>query len=343
MFIIEKKDFDLYRYIVGKMVFLKEYKDEYKFIEDIKESNCFVAENYEKETIIISIFRQPNIKLKKRYSNLKLYVFYQKMQNFKDTQSVCMILKDSFNLNYNESLARAVLNPFEFLKINKEFDFLLDTIFINASIAHDTSGNLYKYYSKIKVKENKHKIKDGNISFLNPSTFNDPFDCTCELLNKTSISDKFRVLCTIQDEKNILMWSYYGSEHTGYCFEYSKHDIIAELIKLKINGLCIIGNVYYSNKRPDYRATTNTFTYSNLKFLIDCTFTKYKKWEHEEEFRFVLISDFFNDNGIATTLNVPIKKIINGCEGDGKNLRNSNKKLIKTVQLSKDKNEYKLL
>ncbi len=343
MYIIEKKDFDLYRYIVGKMVFLKEYIDEYIFVEDIKESNCFIVKNYEKETIIISIFGQPNITLDKKYSNLKLYVFYQKVQNFKDNHSICKKLKDSFNFNYNESLVMAVLNPFEFININKEFGFLLDTILINASIAHDTSGKLYKYYAKTNVKQNKHKIKDGNISFLNPSTFNDPFDCSCELLNRTSVSDKFRVLCTIQDEKNILMWSYYGSEHKGYCFEYSKHDIISALIKLNINGLCIMGDVYYSNKRPDYRATTNTFTYSNLKFLIDCTFTKYKKWEHEEEVRFVIMSDFFNDNGIATTLNVPIQKIINGCEGDGKNLKDSNRKPIKTVQLSKDKNEYKLL
>lgn len=46
MIIIEKKDLDLYRYSVAKIIFLKVY-EEYSFLEDVKGSpfvNC--AKNY---------------------------------------------------------------------------------------------------------------------------------------------------------------------------------------------------------------------------------------------------------------------------------------------------------
>ena len=138
------------------------------------------------------------------------------------------------------------------------------------------------------------------------------------------------------------MWSYYGSDHAGFCFEYSKHDIIKTIINSNINGLCIIGKVNYSQKRPTYKSLSNKFSYTNIKFLIDCTFTKYFKWNHEEEYRFVIISENFNDNGDATKLNVQIKNILNGCKGSGITIKDSKNNILSYNKISMDNIDYKL-
>ena len=346
MIIIDKKDFELYRFAVAKIIFLKEYSQEYTLLENIKESNCLLVKNAQRK-LIISIFSKPNISLENKGFHEPILIYYQKPQykkyNDKNRVSIYRMLTETFDKQYNEALNFAVLNPHEFINNNKELDFLLDEIKLNACIAYDTSGVLYKYYSADKIKNNSYNVNDGIISFLNPKHFNDPFDCSCILSNNESISDKFRVFCSIQDERNILMWSYYGSDHNGYCFKYSKHDIISALINSNINGLCIVGNVQYSDKRPNYKSQFNFLSYTNIKFLIDCTFTKYKKWEHEEEYRFVIISDFFRDDGNATTLKVNVNEVLSGCQGTSSSIIDSKHNAIPVKQLQKDDLEYKLV
>ena len=62
MLIIEKEDLDVYRYSVAKIVFLKVYQDEYRLIENIHDSNCFIVKSIDGRKLLISIFGQPNIK-----------------------------------------------------------------------------------------------------------------------------------------------------------------------------------------------------------------------------------------------------------------------------------------
>lgn len=345
MIIIEKKNLDLYRYSVAKIIFLKTY-EEYSFLEDIKGSNCLLVRKGQ-ERFYISIFGKPNISLENFDPNISILIYYQTAQFEKNrnkfNKDLVYKLSDIFDDQYNIALNKAILFPDGFIRDNKRFDLFLDDIKVNAIVVHDTSGKLYKYYSNKKVKENKYAINDGHISFLDPSCFNDPFDCSYILPNRESVSNKFRVLCTIQDPKNILMWSYYGENHRGYCFEYSKHEIVSEIINLNIDGLCIMGKVQYKDNRPNYTCPTKTFSYSNIKSIIECTFTKFKKWQHEEEYRFVIVSNSFSDEKVATPLKISIHNIINGCKGDGMPVSNANNEQIPVKKLVIDDEKYKLI
>ena len=337
MRIIERKDLDTYRYIVGKIVFLNIYKEEYNIVEDIPHSNCFIANNHDNSYIIISLFKQPSIS--KKYQNYTVWVFYEKKQKGNNTY-VNQQLSDRFIKHYDEAIGEAFFSPPQFVEKYSNGVISLDEMLESIYIAKDTSGSLFKYYST-KIESNNYGTLDGNVSFMNPIKFNDPFDCTCLFANGQSISDKFRVFCSILDKTDILMWSYYGEDHKGYCFEYSKHDIISTLINSKMNALCIIGDVKYEDERPNYKLKTSTLSFSNIKDLITCTFTKYKKWEHEKEFRFVLISDSFNDNGESTQITIPILNIYRGCN-NSKTMLYSNGQPLKTTQLVEDTLEYKI-
>ncbi len=73
-------------------------------------------------------------------------------------------------------------------------------------------------------------------------------------------------------------------------------------------------------------------------------FTKYKKWEHEAEYRYVMIFDNPEDE-IPDYLNyeVPIYNVYEGCESNWSSLHNSNGAIVKTHKLKKDSNDYRLI
>lgn len=54
-------------------------------------------------------------------------------------------------------------------------------------------------------------------------------------------------------------------------------------------GGCVMGLVSYKDTRPKQVSTRYSFSYSDLKFYINATFTKFIDWKYEKEFRFVLI------------------------------------------------------
>lgn len=169
--------------------------------------------------------------------------------------------------------------------------------------------------------------------------------------------DKFRVLCLTHQYDNILMWSYYSQNHKGYCFQFSYNDLIDEINKIEVSGLCIYGGVNYNKKRPPQKSKVNYFSFTDLKFYINATFTKYLEWRHEKEYRFVIISqNFIKENDESeekksdiekkdrfVTIKADIKKIYEGCLGDGKSIYNSQNVILNTVRLSKDDVKYKLI
>lgn len=338
MIIVERSDLDGYRFIVGKIVFLRQYNSEYKLIEDIEESSCMKMLKIDtNQIVIVSIFCQPKNKIK----DLPVIVFYLKSafrgRTIKGNSS--LELSELFENEYNECIYLALLEPLQF--INKYSTDQIDVVKIleNAIIAKPLEKRLFKYYST-KIENNVHGQLDGKISFMNPQEFNDPFDCNCFYQNGNPVSNCFRAFCSTESSTNIPMWAYYGEDHKGYCFEYAQADIINALINTNLDVLCIIGNVTYSSKRPNCFLPCNSFSYTNIKKFIDCTFTKYDGWKHEREYRFVLISKSFNANNSAFQVSIPIKDILRGCNNQGKTIRNSSKKPLNTRQLKKDVKNY---
>lgn len=334
MIFIEKSDLDDYRFAVGKVIFLRVYRNEYRFIKDIENSNCMIVEDSQNRQLIIALFREPTIGKKKKVFPILVFLQSSKQANKNDHR----ILSEEFNALYDKNIILAILQPNEFLEEYRDYREIMFEIILNSFIAKDTTGNLFKYYSA-NTQNNPHNRLDGAISFMHPSQFNDPFDCTCLFANGNTVTNNIRVFCSIPNEKDILMWSYYGENHTGYCFEYSKHDIITELSKIN-NGICIMGKVEYSDRRPNYRLKTNNLSYTSIKKIIDCTFTKYIRWSHENEYRFVLITN--NTNSIAFPITIPILNIYEGCKNNGTPLVNSLGQVLSTIRITDDPIDYRL-
>lgn len=340
MMIIDKDDLDKYRFAVAKVSFLKIYGN-YELVDDIYKSNCFILfDNLKKQKVIISLLWKPTIDVKKY--ELPIIIYYQKNYKRNDNR-MYETLSEDFNNLFSADLNKAIYSASLYYQENERFNKIIYDILYDATVAKDTTGLLCKYYSETIFTTDTYNKIDGVVSFLNPRFFNDPFDCNCMNYYHKSISDMFRVLCTTSDYQNILMWSYYCNDHKGYCLQYRKHDIISAILSLKINGLCIIGNVDYKDKRPSYIAK-GTASYSDLKFWIDCTFTKYEKWNHEKEYRFVILSNDFNDGGSATSVSIPVVNYYSGCKCDATKLILSDSKGAKhsTMQLKMDSADYKL-
>lgn len=156
-----------------------------------------------------------------------------------------------------------------------------------------------------------------------------------ELLLKESLS------------KTKTLYKYYAQDHKGYCFEFDYDDIVREIRQLKINGICIIGTVDYNKKRPPQKSKINTFSYTDLKFYIKATFTKYEEWKHEREYRFVLISkDYSFGEPFQTnefiTMDIPIKKIFRGVNGSPAPIYDSHRRSLSCTALKKDGSDYLL-
>lgn len=225
----------------------------------------------------------------------------------------------------------------------------------------------YKYYSftpnlidffRSGDKYFQKRLSKGTIFFNHPKYFNDPFDINC-FTDVTGNIDKnspkrnlFRVFCSTKQYDNILMWSHYGANHTGYCIEYSTEsiiDCISSTLGDKNNkdNLVIVGNVLYNDKRKILSGKLF------VTDLIRAAFKKSSEWKYEKEFRFVILnSKGFADSGYfgrgIPLSHVEVKKIYLGAEirpGDESFVIQNNynyiiKNMIKKMKL--DKKGYKL-
>lgn len=233
---------------------------------------------------------------------------------------------------------------------------------------------IYKY-SNFDVAINN-ILTEQTLKFVNPSTFNDPFDCN-EYIIKINIDDDFipqiiresnpkiteefertiidklklpetwaesfktkkseyKVSCFSKNCDNVLMWSHYAEKHNGICIGFD--------FPHKIDDKFILSNVKYLNKITPVCGKA-TFEKVMLYWLT----TKSSVWQYEDEVRALL-----QDKGHEKIINFDkkyIKEIIFGCNVSNLKIRNTLKKLEKTnLDISKidfrraiiDKNSFRL-
>ena len=349
MRVILKNQVESYRFTVAKIIFLLT-EPKYEFILDVEDSNIMSVYDTEKdERIYISIFGKPT---NKNLDEYPIHIYYQKpsykryIKNNKKEDNKIRV--HQLSADFDEYFSSAIENSFYdtttfFERLPNKYHELFDCYFLRAEnrlYEELKIDKLHKYYSKEAIVNNNHRINDGALSFSHPKYFNDPFDCNCMLANNQDMSDKFRVLCLTHEHDNILMWSYYSENHTGYCFEFLFNDLIREINKLPIKGLCVYGNLKYDSKRPEQKSQVNYFSFTDLNFYIDAVFTKYSEWEHEKESRFVIISPYSKDDFIS--LSLKINKIYEGCEGNGEKIYDSSKNILTVSRLFKDDINYEL-
>ena len=343
MDILLKTDIVNYRYTVGKAAFLTAYPN-YELMKDIFQSNCMELIDDDNKKIIVSIFRQPTCRTD---TNEKVRVYYLRghinQDKHKNENESVFELSADFESIYNKFIENAFKNTSSFLSsLAPNISSMIQKYFEHAENKINQYNIFYKYYPQGTIKENRHDIVNGTLSFSHPRFFNDPFDCNCVLYNNKDMSNLFRVLCITNESNNILMWSYYSENHKGYCVEYSYSKLIEVIKELDISGICIFGEVIYTKKRPPQKSPVKKFSFTDIEFYINVTFNKFEEWKHEKELRFVIISDFYNDPDRITT-RTDINSIYEGCNGDKTEIVNSDGLKLNVIPLFKDHKEYLLV
>ena len=162
----------------------------------------------------------------------------------------------------------------------------------------------------------KQSIKNNEIWFAHPSTFNDPLDGNFlqnffyNQYELKLVLNSILVASLVQEQTNQainnehLMWAHYSKNHTGICLVY-------EFVQNEIeNNEYFIDKIHYTDKlkRPTVNKLDNT--------IKDGFFTKYKIWEYENEIRILyLLKENENSDGMAIPLNklgLQLKEIIFG-------------------------------
>ncbi len=359
MIIIFKDDFDSYRYAAGKAAFLLEHPI-YSLVENYPRSNCMVVWNKESnQEEVISMFRKPTMNVKK-FKNRRIIVISEKKPWGSNAEEYTYSIANlKMSLMFKRTLFDAIYAPRSFFsELEPEiYERLFSELIIEKPDFEKVKLEypvLYKYYRIQRIEDSPYLEQNGFVSFYNPSAFNDPFDCNC-VFAKTgeNAGDSFRVLCTAPEYDNILMWAYYAEDHKGYCFGYSTISILEAISKCRIDGLCFVGHVDYKDARPVEKIPQSITSFSDMKFYIDASFTKYKRWEHENEYRFVIVSNNFPNDGeewdyIATqnhiSMQVCINEVYRGCKALGvTSLNHCYVEPISVTQLHEDPKEYKLV
>ncbi|AQR95543.1 DUF2971 domain-containing protein [Clostridium saccharoperbutylacetonicum] len=119
---------------------------------------------------------------------------------------------------------------------------------------------------------------------------------------KQELIDKIGVLCVGERKDKILMWSYYGCNHTGFCVEYDFGELEKE------NGP--IFPVLYKN---DLENINKFIADDKTQGIIVPLITKCNEWEYEQEWRM-----FINDMDPCETRRIVVgptpKKLYMGCK-----------------------------
>ncbi|MVN92034.1 DUF2971 domain-containing protein [Mucilaginibacter aquatilis] len=126
----------------------------------------------------------------------------------------------------------------------------------------------------------------------------------------------YAVFCLTPDCLNLLMWSYYADSHRGFSIGYDAKFLV------KCGYFSIGGKIMYTDQFPKMPLFLSENDYPMLNIL----FTKWNKWEHENEYRLI------HRLGTGKIKDLPseaIKEIVLGCQI-------SNEKKIEYVMMIKE-------
>lgn len=117
----------------------------------------------------------------------------------------------------------------------------------------------------------------------------------------TNLKKEFRILSLAHSERDILMWGYYGNSGQGVCLRHNPEDLRKGIIESsdakKFHAdFCIYGKMKYESEKPQFNPTSGVGVDGILEYIVECVFTKYKIWRHEDEYRYVLMGENVKDS-----------------------------------------------
>lgn len=147
--------------------------------------------------------------------------------------------------------------------------------------------SIFKYYSVNDFSFDS--LKKKYLYFSKPTDFNDPFDCSTNLIsfinenskNKTrhkrkekTFAEKLNhigICCFSRLNDSILMWSHYASSHKGYCVEYKTNIRENGINPLDVNYISIFKKSNYFDKATES--------------IVHLIYSKSSEWSYENELR----------------------------------------------------------
>lgn len=421
MFFLKKEDVSEFQDRCVIAIFLKFYS-ELSFVK-YEEKNHFIGVIGDNTESHIYLFHTPDNKKPKG-----IVFRFKKAKNVEGFEYE--IFKDDF---INEYTVFAN-NPFEYIMMHffeEKWEEKYKVLFVSNPPIEKNYEIMYKYKSNPnendKLAVNQFwEFVNGKLTFVNPNTCNDPFDCDCEIpsydsipiiiykaIQKTTYSrlsakkfnikdikevlderdlnygeesiankdffepiinqlyfkeplvkmkleaivencvnmasqfydlkDSFRILCLTRSPRDILMWGYYGNSGEGICCGHKISSINNGIQTRYKNNICVYGDVSYpeNNHKPKFKAKTNDIADDIMNFIIECTFTKYHKWGHEKEFRYVLIGDDFESNWV--TIDSKTDCIYLGCKNNEVEIYKNHPITPSPYRLKKDQHKYELI
>lgn len=181
----------------------------------------------------------------------------------------------------------------ETFKIDNEQELILDNgqwvLHKNGVPLNGIPKSIYKYYS----------LHDYNIDALekcyfyltNPKDFNDPFDCSRNLIMEQqkefidglpipALNNKINkgICCFSTNGLNPLMWGHYTDSYNGFVVEYDIDLKIVSVPEMKSEKLMRV--IYSDNPNP----VSEKSPFANMYQLV----VKLAPWEYENEWRLIV-------------------------------------------------------
>lgn len=161
-------------------------------------------------------------------------------------------------------------------------------------------------------------------------------------------SNGYLIVCFSEKKDDILMWSHYAENHTGYCIEYDfkalgpSHPRVRMLHPVIYNDHFFDATEYYIN------AVSGNRDFNNLYGMYP-TITKSNQWKYEEEWRMIFPwgPGIAKDDKEKRAIYMPVpKRILLGAKVSDRNkkaiIEISQVNKIPVHQMTLDKNSYNL-
>lgn len=222
---------------------------------------------------------------------------------------------DSVILSSFREIHSHITNPFQKALIGfvlKEYDFAIwlykkirkhRLIQYKPIWSFEKALHFLEFCEKIKKSHDEISIFK-NILLKHRETFlKNESDALMDFLN---LRDRLYVLSLTSKNDSILMWSYYGQDHKGFCFEVEIDDWDSTLKKVEyckerpttplttlMSHIC--GQLFINGMRNDAETISN---FNKLAFKP--YITKSFEWKHENEYRLLISQESFGEIGITS-------------------------------------------
>lgn len=164
------------------------------------------------------------------------------------------------------------------------------SLFVNGKFKKEIPEYLYKYYSL--NDKNIEAFKDGYFWLSCPHEFNDPFDCSNNLileLQRDNIhgvpmiipnnNNMLGITCFSENELCPLMWGHYANGYNGFVLKF-KSKIFLNLLGEEAYKLALNGVIYSDSPRAMSKKHPIADEYQ--------TSVKLKHWSYEKEWRLIV-------------------------------------------------------